>query len=363
MPGSHRNVRRRSDKVVIYWQAWRGGPHIGRFEGASMPEALRAEANGAESLARRYAEVRQVGTPKDMIVGLVHAYKTAPDGFQKLSRSTQQAWGSWLDEIVDHFGSLPTVGLKSKGVRRQIIEWRNGFADTPRKADYGMQVLRRVLSWSVQNELAEANPALGIPDLYRNDRSAEVVEQGELAAILTKATPPVSRFIRLAAATGLRRGDLSRLRWTDISETSIELATGKSRGRKRIIVPLLPEARTVLAECREAQQAFEAAAVAAGKAPVASMFVLTTHLGGPWSKDGPTGGWIRAAKACEPPVQKHLHDLRGTFATLLMGRGLSDEQIADVMGWESKDVAKIRRRYVDRDLIAQQIADRLAQGR
>ena len=144
-----------------------------------------------------------------------------------------------------------------------------------------MQVLRRVLSWSVQNELAEANPALGIPDLYHNDRSAEIVEHEELMSILAKA-------------------------------------------------------------------------------PVTSMFVLTTHLGGPWSKDGPTGDWIRAAKACEPPVNKHLHDLRGTFATLLMGRGLSDEQIADVMGWESKDVARVRRRYVDRERIALMIADRLA---
>jgi hypothetical protein len=44
-----------------------------------------------------------------------------------------------------------------------------------------------------------------------------------------------------------------------------------------------------------------------------------------------------------------------------MASGLSDEQIADMMGWESQDVQKIRRRYVDRDRVALLLAARLSE--
>jgi len=43
-----------------------------------------------------------------------------------------------------------------------------------------------------------------------------------------------------------------------------------------------------------------------------------------------------------------------------MGHGISDEQIADILGWQCENVVAIRRRYVDRDRIARGIADRLA---
>jgi len=46
-----------------------------------------------------------------------------------------------------------------------------------------------------------------------------------------------------------------------------------------------------------------------------------------------------------------------------MAAGLSDEFIADMMGWDTKDLRRIRRRYVDRDRIALLISARIAAGR
>ena len=45
---------------------------------------------------------------------------------------------------------------------------------------------------------------------------------------------------------------------------------------------------------------------------------------------------------------KHLHDLRGTFATRLMTQvHLTNEEIAGIMGWAPDEVERIRRIYVD----------------
>jgi integrase len=369
LPGAHRLIRRRSGRVLAYWQAWRGGPAIGRFEADTLADLIKVEAAGADRLAEAYAAARRTDVPKDLVSGLVAQFKAAPDGYQKLADSTKKEWARWLDVINARFGALPVVALKAKGTRRLIIAWRNEFAATPRKADYGVQVLRRLFAWAKDNELTEANPAEGIPNLYEVDRSAEIVEPDEFAAILSRTTAPASRFFRMAAATGLRRGDLRKLQWSHINETSIEMPTGKSRGRKRIIVPLLPEAKVVLAECREAQRLHTAKAEAKGKPVLLPLFVMTTAAGKQWSKDGPTGAWIKAtvpaedAPADASSIDKHLHDLRGNFATLLMATGLSDEMIADMMGWDTDDVKKIRRRYVDRDRIALLISARIAASR
>lgn len=360
LPGAHRNVRRRGGRLVAYWQAWRGGPAIGKFEGATLSDLVKAERNGAAELAEGYAAARRTEIPKDTLAGLVAEYKKSPE-YHRLAGSTLKEWSRWLDRIVEDLGTFPALALKAKGARRAIIAWRNRFAATPRTADYAVQVIRRVLSWAVDNELASANPAIGIDALYASDRSGEIVEPDELAAVLANTSPALSRYVRLAIATGLRRGDLNRLKWSDVNETSIEMATGKSRGRKRIIVPLYDEARAVIVECKALQTEPYSAS---DKPPVASVYVLTTQHGRPWSKDGPTGGWVRAVAACQPPVTKHLHDLRGTAATFFMLHGLSDEQIADIMGWSTvEDVTKIRRRYVDRDRIALGIVARLDAAR
>lgn len=371
LPGAHRLVRTRPDKVVIYWHAFRGGPKIGQFTGATRALAEAAETLGAGKLAEAYGAARSTEPPKDIVAGLITAYKAdAADGFQSLSASTQAAWGPWLDTIRDYFGTLPVSGLKAKGIRGQIIKWRNSYAATPRKADMGLQVLRRVLNWSVDHELADVNPALKIADLYDADRSAEIVEPLEMAHVLAQVSAPMQRWVRLAALTGLRRGDLRRLRWSHINATSIEMDTAKSRrkgktaGKKRIIVPLLPAAQIVLEECRAAERERCANLRARKLTPIPSPFVMTTRAGKQWSKDGPTGMWVKACLTASPPIEKHLHDLRGNFATHIMTADptMSDDQIGDILGWEGDDVAKIRRRYVDRDKIALALVERLTKN-
>lgn len=361
LPGAHRLVRRRAGRVIIYWQAWRGGPPLGKVEGATLTAAEAAEALAGDRLAEAYAAARRTDVPKDTLAGLVAAFRASPE-WTGMADSTRKQWTRWLDRISEDLGTFPVLALKARGARKTVITWRNRFAAHPRQADYAVQVLRRVLSWAADNELAEGNPALGIAELYSSDRSAEVVEPHELVAITSRVSAGMSRAFRLACEVGLRRADLVRLSWSDINATSIELATGKSRGRKRIIVPLLEGARAVLAECRAAQS----------ESGVASVKVLTGERGSPYTPNALTHAWVAAAAArpatattpARPAIDKHLHDCRGTFATRLMAKGLTDEEIADIMGWsEVDDVRKIRRRYVDRDRIAIDLAARLGRRR
>lgn len=65
-------------------------------------------------------------------------------------------------------------------------------------------------------------------------------------------------------------------------------------------------------------------------------------------------------------IDKRLHDVRGTFVTWLALAGLTNEQIARIVGWSEEKVADIRRRYVDEKRVmidlAKQIADKMGVG-
>ena len=61
--------------------------------------------------------------------------------------------------------------------------------------------------------------------------------------------------------------------------------------------------------------------------------------------------------------RKHLHDVRGTFATCLMTvTDLTDAEVAAIMGWLEEEVSRIRRIYVDDVARTVALGRRIARG-
>lgn len=62
-------------------------------------------------------------------------------------------------------------------------------------------------------------------------------------------------------------------------------------------------------------------------------------------------------------MRKHLHDIRGTFASRLMtSTNFTDRAIAGIMGWSEPEVERIRRLYVDDTARTVAIGRRIARG-
>jgi integrase len=322
-----------------------------RFDGESLSAAVKAEGAGATALAAAYSVKQARPAKEDTVRDIVVLFKSSPSGAGRLAESTHKHWTRWLDEIIKEFGTMPVKALKAKGVRRQFTLWRDRRASTPRAADYGVQVLKRVLSWAFGEELIEKNPALGIEMIYSSNRADIIIEDTELQSILAGCTRHAAWAIRLAAATGIRRGDLVRITWDQVSEFDIGFNTSKSNFRQRATVPLLADARALIAEIRDdrEQQLKE------GRVP--SAYVLTSHQGRPWTADGLTQAFLRAAR--KVGIKKHLHDLRGTAATRFILGEFSNEEVAEILGWEVAGVGRIRKRYVDGARIARGLVERL----
>jgi integrase len=332
-----KGVTKVTSKGHDYWYAWRGGPR------------LRGEPGSLEFLAAYNEAIEKRRLPEPgRFRSLVTLYRASPD-FKGLAQSTVYNWVFWLDRIADHFGDLSIAQFdRPEKIRPIIRQWRNRFADKPRTADYGLQVLSRVLAYAVDplGKIA-GNPCDGIKRLYTVDRSAIIWTMADIERLKATCSPEIAHAVDLAAHTGLRLGDLLRLSWAHIGDDAIIITTGKSKHRREAIIPLYDDLKTVLAAI-----------------PKRSTIILTNSKHRPWSKDG-FGSSFNKAKviAGMKDADLHFHDLRGTAATRFYIAKLQERDIAEIMGWEEAYVARIIRRYVERGAATRAIIRQLNKQR
>jgi integrase len=323
-----KGVHKLKIKGRTYYYAWRGGPRVHGEVGT--PEFMASYNEAIES--RRTPEP---GRFKSLVV----LYKASPD-YVKLADSTRRNWSPWLDRIAEYFGELRIAQFdRPEKIRPIVRRWRNQWADKPRSADYGMQVLSRVLSYAVDplGKIA-GNPCEGIKQLYSGDRSEIIWTDADIQHLAAggglehRCPVEISYAVDLACHTGLRLGDLLRLSWPHVEEDAIRFSTGKSRGRREAIIPLYDGLRDVLA-----------------RIPKRSTVILTNQRGRPWTVNGFGTAFNRAKiRASMNNRDLHFHDLRGTAATRFYVAGLSNRVIAEILGWSEDQVERIIRRYVDR---------------
>lgn len=332
-------------KGKAYYYAWRGGPKILGEPGSPQFMASYQEAMDSRNVPDN-ARFRSI----------VILYKSSPD-YKKLADSTKRNWSRWLDRIADHFGDTRIAQFdRPQKIRPIIRQWRAKYADTPRTADYGMQVLSRVLSYAVDPAAKiSTNPCDGIKQLYSNDRAAIIWTDEDIAQLkgarsktgkLTCAEE-LGFAVDLAAHTGLRVSDLVRLSWSHVQSDMIAITTGKSNHKREAIIPLYDDLADLLK-----------------RIPKRSTCILTSSRGKPWTSDGLASSFHTAKQDSGMGDRNlHFHDLRGTAATKFYTAGIPERAIAEIMGWEEDDVAKIIRRYVDRTAATKAIIKQIAESK
>ena len=292
-------------------------------------------------------------TPRRLLSDVIVAYLESPE-WQDLADSTRKIWMLIVHRINERWGNTP-ISLWSKPEHLMaIIRWRSENAHMPRTADHQLTVLHHFLAWARLHGEVLVNLAAGIPRLYKTGNRAEIIwHEDEIARFCAAAPQGVSDGMRLAALTGLRRADLVGLAWTEIDEIKIARVTLKSRRRrKRAIIPITPALRQLLDEL----------ATRSRKPGVST--VLVHAFGRSWTPNsfGHAFNLVRDHLDIRhiDGRKKHLHDVRGTYATRLVLLGLSDQQIGDVMGWSSAQVSEVRKLYVQDDAAITAISEHLA---
>ena len=216
---------------------------------------------------------------------------------------------------------------------------------SPRTSQYILFVLRNALNKAVRWGVATRNVAQLVDAPRVAHRDVNVLSPEEALRLVTAARDdPLEALWVLALSTGLRRGELLGLSWSDIDlerrqlrvTKALQRVAGKGlvlaetktrRGRRTIVLPVgtveaLRRHRTLQAEDRRI----------AGSAWRQSDFVFTSARGTPVDGDNLISRpFARLLERCELPPMR-FHDLRHSCASLLLAQGVAPRVVMETLG-------------------------------
>lgn len=360
--GLHYVTKRRGQKLPLHYvYAWRGGPLVARREGGGKPILTTEELKLAIEAIERSAAPGNRKT----LSALVHKWEKSA-AWCDLAASTKKTWGTYTKQIIERWGDTPLSVWNDPRMKPKVVQWRDSRSETPRGADLGVMVLRELLKFGLLHGHVLINVAEGIPTIYRGGRRAEIIwTEEDIDRFAHEAQRMDKQHVldglRLCAVTGLSREDLVTVCRSDVYDHAIiKRALKTSRGRRRTAsMPRIPELDQLLSDLNTR-----------GRADGVNTLLVNSR-GQSWSGDGFGGSFNRIRDAANivhidpdsgEKKRKHLHDVRGTFATRLILAGLTDAEVAEIMAWSVEKVSGIRRTYVDQSRVIVAIGERIANG-
>lgn len=324
-------VKLADGKRAEYHYAWKGKGSP-RLQGRPGSPEYHASYNAAHEARKQ----PKTGTLKEVIA----AFKGSRD-FANLGADTKRAYSTYLDMIEAKWGNTKLGAIQDVRMRRHFLVWRDSMGDTPRKADYAIGTLKRLLAWAEHRTYIDKNPAAPIERLHSVDKSESIWTDGEIAAFKAVASPEVSWVVELAAHTALRQGDLMLLPWSAYDGQSFSLRTSKRS--TDVLIPATMACRALMA-----------------RIPKRSTVILTSgKLKRPWTSDGFRASFAEAKR--KSGVKRTFHDLRGTAVTNLLKAGLKASKVAMIVGWAEDDVEAMKRKYVSRSAVMKDLLEELGE--
>lgn len=310
--------------------------------------------------------------------------------------------GELLDEYLRHQearGRAPKTLLESRRIVREVAEAlgskdlakltafdldqyyaglaRRGLSPTTRHHHHSLirAALNQAIRWGW---LAPPNPAGAVeaPPLAPPEREPPTpAEARRLAAAVMDANPDLAAFIFVAAATGMRRGELCGLRWRDldleggyvtVNQRVSDLPTGMTilpgtKTKKRRRLALDPVTVTILAE-QHVRASERCEALSVELTSDAYVWSQDADHRTPWRPHRVTDAF-RAVSRAEGLGNVRLQDLRHFSATQMLGAGVDPRTAAGRLGHDASVLLRIYGHVIPaRDREAAEILGKLMRG-
>lgn len=254
--------------------------------------------------------------------GLLARFRNTPE-VRDIEPETARALRRATKRISSRFGSLPIKEIEDPTFRTAVYDWRDEMALTRFECERTVRTLARVLAWGVDRRVVRTNQIEDIRFRWgkkslRDGRSGIVWAPEEIVE-LRKHTGSIADAVEIALWTGLRQGDIRGLRRDQVKDGWITVTPAKTKHVTGVAVRV-PYTRF---------------------APLNKVItgLLSFDHGGPlllridWPERGFRAEFERAKKSAGLwELDRHFHDLRGTFITFLAEAGCTEAEIASVSG-------------------------------
>jgi integrase len=247
---------------------------------------------------------------------LIDHYKSSPD-FAEKAPKTRRDYMRYLDSLKEQFGHLPVKTMP----RDFVLGLRDKYKDTPRKANYMVQILRLLFSYALDRPSTfgvTTNPAARPKQLKTGEghRPWEEAEIDRFRGFWRVGTWERTAF-ELLINTGQRGGDVNKMARSHIVGGRVKVK--QSKGGSTVDIPLSGDLQDALT---------------------------------PWLADHPHVALLgkmgidrfrhrmAAAYAAAGLTGVTTHGLRYTAATTLAEFGLDWETIASITGHETSEMVR-----------------------
>ncbi|WP_288941702.1 tyrosine-type recombinase/integrase [uncultured Roseovarius sp.] len=280
------------------------------------------------------AEILQEA-PRTSWEALIQSYR-ASRAYRSKKPGTRKKYDSVIEQLREKNGNKDVC----KVTRAQIRAIHEKYADTPRKADHQLQVIRLLLNYA-KNELdwIQTNPAEGIklfgsqkewqpwPDTLQNAFVKACQELGDDIALMA---------YHLGTGTGQRPGDLCGMKWEHYDGEYIAVLQDKTAERLWVYCP------DRLRRFLDSQ-------------PKRGAYMIPKNLTQPLGYDALERRFRKVRTAIGKAADGHvMHGWRYTAAVALAEAGATDAEIQAVTGHKTATMAqKYRRQAAQRRLSRQ----------
>lgn len=236
---------------------------------------------------------------------------------------------SWMTDLYYYRAHIqPTLGnkrldqispfdLEKLRVEMQKSVNKRGQPFKPATIKHVLVIIRRLFNLAITWGLYDGtNPVKKITLPGLDNEIVRYLTPEELARLMQVLDVwPVRTsacFVKFAMLTGLRRGELFKLRWEDIDFAGGFITLRGPKGGKTTTIPVSKEALQVLREL-----------------PVESEYVFPGKNGN--MRTDFKGPWQRIKKAAGLPENFRFHDLRHHFASTLVSSGIPIEIVSKLL--------------------------------
>lgn len=318
-----KHLHRRVVKGRVYYRHRKTGERLDK-DGNGNPRTVEQIAARCMAINAQFETPAQARAAAGTLADLITQYK-ASHRFKALADQTKTSYVRSMDHLAVEYGDA----LVHEITTENVLDLQQDWSDKPRTADLHVSVLQILLNFAIQRRSRYGgitfNPATkkaGVERLHKTG-GYDAWPDALIERTLGSAPEHVRWVIDMARFTGQRRGDLCKMRWSDIQGGAI--AVTQSKTGAKLLIPIHPTLAVTLKTI-----------------PRCSLYILTNSRGLPWAERAMSGA-VNAALDGAPYV---LHGLRKNATKMLIEAGCSGEEVKSITGHATDVMVKHYSRQV-----------------
>jgi len=242
---------------------------------------------------------------------------------------------SWKDDewnynrhLQPRFGAKPLENISALDIERMKLELKkgtnkNGNPFTPATIKHQIVLLRRLFNLAIKWQIYNGpNPVSSVELPKLDNMKTEYLSDDEIERLRNVLDSWPCRItaslIKFALLTGLRRGELFRLKWTDIDFEHRLITLRTPKGGKTQTIPVSGEAIMVLEQT--GRVALQKEAYSPEEVAEISPFVFPNVNGSP--RVSIRDPWESIKAKAELPADFRFHGLRHSWASRMVSSGV-----------------------------------------